>query len=204
MRAASAACSKDSKVAASWACPAVSPKCNGCPWPSQRKWIFVLKPPRERPMAWSAGSSASLFFRRKPHSEPLAPRSHRHTTSRPVARRRWSSSAVDRAPCRGFGPNSSDRTYPTPSPKGQIPTVSRARVLLCVAPRESRRAFLAGREALATLLWAGGTSRQSDPTLRRLNHDGLSVPLLVKDKLTNKAGSRRFRGSEKYDFSDRA
>ena len=68
---ASAPSSTTSKTVDSCDWPGVRWKCNGCPTPSHRIWIFVEKPPRERPNAWSSGSSASPFFRRPPHSGPL-------------------------------------------------------------------------------------------------------------------------------------
>ena len=40
----------------SCACPAVIWIATMNPWLSQTKWIFVPKPPRERPNAWSSGS----------------------------------------------------------------------------------------------------------------------------------------------------
>src|SRR5215470_1077719 len=47
-------------------CPAVTSAANGRPLPSLTRWIFVPKPPRERPRAWSAGSPGGRFFFRRP------------------------------------------------------------------------------------------------------------------------------------------
>lgn len=47
----SAATSSSSSTVDSCAWPAVRWKCNGIPLASQRRWIFVEKPPRERPNA---------------------------------------------------------------------------------------------------------------------------------------------------------
>ena len=67
--------------------PGVRWKCNGCPNPSQRLWIFVDKPPLEPPNAWSSGSSVSLFFHPHPHHEQREQWSHRYTTNRCRSRR---------------------------------------------------------------------------------------------------------------------
>ncbi len=50
------------KAGASPACPAVSTKAGGRQLPSAARWIFVVSPPRERPMAWSPGSPAGAPF----------------------------------------------------------------------------------------------------------------------------------------------
>src|SRR6266545_3302535 len=60
----------------SWVWPAVTHTARMIPWLSQTRWTLVLKPPRDRPSAWSGGSSscvasgppncggcAGLFFR---------------------------------------------------------------------------------------------------------------------------------------------
>ena len=52
----------------SWVCPGESRTPSGWPRRSQTTWIFVEKPPRERPNACSAGSSGSPFYHRLPHS----------------------------------------------------------------------------------------------------------------------------------------
>lgn len=50
------------KAGASPACPAVRWKARGRQLPSAARWIFVVSPPRERPMAWSSGSPAGAPF----------------------------------------------------------------------------------------------------------------------------------------------
>lgn len=50
------------KTGASPACPAVSMKASGRQWASEARWIFAVSPPRDRPMAWSAGSPAGPLF----------------------------------------------------------------------------------------------------------------------------------------------
>src|SRR6516164_4029767 len=47
-------------------CPAVTSAASGRPLPSLTRWIFVPKPPRDRPRAWSAGSPGGRFFFRGP------------------------------------------------------------------------------------------------------------------------------------------
>lgn len=47
-------------VSCDW--PGDKTKCSGKPKASQRTLIFVEYPPRERPNAWSSGSSGSFFF----------------------------------------------------------------------------------------------------------------------------------------------
>jgi hypothetical protein len=42
--------------------PGVSEKRNSRPWLSVMAWILVVRPPRERPMACSAGPQASPHF----------------------------------------------------------------------------------------------------------------------------------------------
>src|SRR4051812_5627984 len=46
--------------------PAVTSTASGTPLPSLTRWIFVPKPPRERPRAWSTGSPSGRFFFRGP------------------------------------------------------------------------------------------------------------------------------------------
>ena len=55
----SAPSSSGTRAVVSCACPGVRWKSSGWPWPSHSTWILVEKPPRERPRAWSAGSSGS-------------------------------------------------------------------------------------------------------------------------------------------------
>src|SRR5436305_4185038 len=45
-----------SKPWVSWVWPAVPHTARRLPWLSQTRWTLVLKPPRDRPSAWSAGS----------------------------------------------------------------------------------------------------------------------------------------------------
>lgn len=59
--------SRSTREVFSWACPAVISKCSGKPLASQIRCIFVEKPPRDRPRAWSSGSCGSLFFHRRWH-----------------------------------------------------------------------------------------------------------------------------------------
>jgi len=54
------------KTFASFTCPPVSSACNGIPFPSQIKWIFVLNPPRERPNASSPPSPRPFFSLPRP------------------------------------------------------------------------------------------------------------------------------------------
>src|SRR5262245_17288964 len=44
----------------SWVCPAVTHTARRSPWLSQTRWTLVLKPPRDRPNAWSCGSSSCV------------------------------------------------------------------------------------------------------------------------------------------------
>lgn len=75
----SATRSSSHKAADSCVCPAVRWNCSGRPFESQRICIFVEKPPRERPNAWSPGSCGSLFFRPLPHTLPRELSCHRRT-----------------------------------------------------------------------------------------------------------------------------
>src|SRR5258708_5356399 len=52
-----------SKNLLSWRCPAVTWMATIKPWLSQTRWIFVPKPPRERPSAWSGGSCSCAVLR---------------------------------------------------------------------------------------------------------------------------------------------
>src|SRR5262249_2719608 len=47
-------------------CPAVTSTASRSPLPSRTGRIFVRKPPRERPRAWSSGSAGGRFFFRRP------------------------------------------------------------------------------------------------------------------------------------------
>jgi len=78
-RCSSAVMSKSSTTVDSCACPAVKWNPRGRPFPSQRMWIFVEKPPRERPNAWSSGSCGSLFFHRQLHTARLGQSYRRYT-----------------------------------------------------------------------------------------------------------------------------
>src|SRR6516162_7259526 len=61
-----------SKNLLSCRCPAVTWIATRNPWLSQTRWIFVPKPPRERPSAWSGGSSSCASLRPPSVREPLA------------------------------------------------------------------------------------------------------------------------------------
>lgn len=63
----------------SWRCPGVSAGANGMPLPSVTRCSFVLKPPRERPKAWSEGSFRPLFYRLQQRPEQLESSIHRCT-----------------------------------------------------------------------------------------------------------------------------
>lgn len=63
----------------SWTCPAVRWKWSGCPKRSQRRWILVENPPRDRPNAWSRGSSGTPFFHHLLHNERLVHWYHQRT-----------------------------------------------------------------------------------------------------------------------------
>ena len=61
------------KEGASPACPAVRTKARGRQLPSAARWIFVVSPPRDRPMAWSTGSPADApFFGPQPRADARA------------------------------------------------------------------------------------------------------------------------------------
>jgi len=67
----SALSSTASRKAASCRCPADNAKVSGWPSRSHSRWIFVVKPPRLRPIAWSGGSSGSFFSL---HLQRIGPR----------------------------------------------------------------------------------------------------------------------------------
>ena len=56
------ACIRVSNCVDSCAWPAVASMASGRPRPSVTMWSFVPNPPRERPRAWSGGSSVPPFF----------------------------------------------------------------------------------------------------------------------------------------------
>ena len=61
-----------SKAVASWRCPAVNTRLIGLPWPSARRWILVLNPPRPRPSA----SASGVVFLPQPHAGGLEQSCH--------------------------------------------------------------------------------------------------------------------------------
>jgi|GEM_PF-6609456 len=75
----SAPSSSWSRTVDSWVWPGVKQKCKGWPTPSQSRWILVDNPPRERPNAWSSGSSGSLFCLRQTHTLQHEQRCHQYT-----------------------------------------------------------------------------------------------------------------------------
>lgn len=123
---------KASKAVASWRCPAVSTRLSGLPWPSARRWILVLNPPRPRPST----SASGLVFLPQRHAGGRAQSCHpRSGSPNPVhrARRLQPVAEPEYGPrCR---PSASGRSGWTRWSIFHTALASRARGHLCVTPR---------------------------------------------------------------------
>lgn len=84
---------RGSSMVDSWTWPGVNLVMIGNPCPSQSRWIFVEKPPRERPkpcFCWLCSTEALFFERRRHTCVPVRPsrprRKTRSRSGRPFAR----------------------------------------------------------------------------------------------------------------------
>ena len=154
--------------------PAVRWKPSGRPLPSQRMWILVEKPPRERPNAWSQGSSGSLFFHRPLRTAPPAPSCRRYTTTAGRSRLLQQTRLAVDAESRPMSHlHSIDRTFSSTFSKPQIPPERLAKGSRCEAPIGFRRARYEHPGVVDLSPQAPETHRRSIPNL---HHSTINEP----------------------------
>ena len=131
----SAPISTSSRTDDSCVWPAVKWKHRGKPLLSQRTWIFVENPPRERPKAWSSGSEGSPFFRRQPHIARHARWCRRCTTIVRRSLRLWQKLPEDVAKSRRvFRWHSIDRIFASRFARNQTLEERPAKENRCATP----------------------------------------------------------------------